>query len=389
MNKIYLDKPIVSVEWLCDNLEVTNLIVLDASMKKATESNTEQSIEQIPNAQFFDIKYVFSDTSNPFPNAVPSAEQFTKEAQKLGIYNDSAIVVYDDKGIYSSARVWWLFKAFGHDNIAVLDGGLSEWIKANHITEPKKHIKVRQGDFVVTYNPKYFKFFNDIQNSIKSKEDLILDARSSDRFNGLVEEPREGLRSGHIPNSKNLPYTVLFEENKFKSEKDLNSIFDTFDSKDKNLIFSCGSGITACILALSADIAGYTKLSVYDGSWTEYGTLTKEDSMETSKQWTKKELVAYILLYASQSDMIVSNKERNVIISKVDMKTFQKIRDEFDEDNDYQSIQKIIAGLKAHNYTKMDNDLLLADIKMLFFADGKFNVSERSMYKMLSKLFQD
>jgi len=108
--------------------------------------------------------------------------------------------------------------------------------------------------------------------------------------------------------------------------------------------------------------------------------------MTTKQHWTKAELVAYILLYASESDMIVSNKERNVIISKVDMKTFQKIRDEFDKDNDYQSIQKIISGLKEHNYSKMDIDLLFADIKGLFFADGNFNVSERTMYKLLKKL---
>ncbi len=108
--------------------------------------------------------------------------------------------------------------------------------------------------------------------------------------------------------------------------------------------------------------------------------------MAKRQHWTKAELVAYILLYASQSDMIVSNKERNVIISKVDMNTFQKIRNEFDKDNDYQSIQKIMSGLKEHNYSKMDIDLLLADIKMLFFADGNFNVSERTMYKLLKKL---
>ena len=108
--------------------------------------------------------------------------------------------------------------------------------------------------------------------------------------------------------------------------------------------------------------------------------------MAKRQHWTKAELVAYILLYASQSDMIVSNKERNVIISKVDMNTFQKIRNEFDKDNDYQSIQKIMSGLKEQNYSKMDIDLLLADIKMLFFADGNFNVSERTMYKLLKKL---
>ena len=386
MNKIYLDKPIVSVEWLNQKLDASNLIILNATMNKVTDPKSAQSSIQIPKARFFDIKITFSNVSDPFPNAVPSENQFTKEAQKLGINKDSAIVVYDDKGIYSSARVWWLFKAFSHENVSVLDGGLPEWINCTYKTEPKKQLKVKQGDFVGIYNPKYFKFFKDIQNSIKNKKELILDARSSDRFNGLVEEPREGLRSGHIPKSKNLPYTVLFDENKLKSEKDLNSIFDTFDSNDKNLIFSCGSGITACILALGADIAGYTKLSVYDGSWTEYGSLTKDNVMTKNVHWTKQELVAYILLYASQSDMIVSNKERNVIISKVDMKTFQKIRDEFDEDNDYQSIQKIMSGLKEHNYSKMDIDLLFADIKGLFFADGEFDQLEKNMFRLLKKL---
>ena len=388
MNKIILEKPIVSTEWLLQNLHSSNLIVLDASMKKATDIDADLTTIQVPNALFFDIKHVFSNTSDQFPNAVPSENQFTTEAQKLGINKDSAIVVYDDKGIYSSARVWWLFKTFGHENVAVLNGGLPEWIKAKYTTEPKQKCQVKHGDFKAKYNSKFFKFFDDIQHSIQKKDDLILDARSADRFNGLVDEPREGLRSGHIPNSKSLPYANLLDENKLKSKDDLMSIFNNFNVSEKNLIFSCGSGITACILALGADIAGFKNLTVYDGSWTEYGSLTKADTMENT-HWTKDELVAYILLYASQSDMIVSNKERNVIISKVDMNTFDRIRKEFKQDNDYQSIQKIVAGLKEHNYTKMDVDLLLADIKLLFFADGNFNVSERTIYKLLKKLLQN
>jgi len=388
MNNINLEKPIVSVDWLHGNINASNLIVLDASMKKATDTDADSTKIQIPNARYFDIKNVFSNTSDEFPNAVPSEEQFTLEAQNIGINKDSAIVVYDDKGIYSSARVWWLFKAFGYDNIAVLDGGLPEWLISNYKTEIKQEHETDKGDFTGTYNVQYFKFFEEIIGLSQNNEHLILDARSADRFNGLVEEPREGLRSGHIPNSKNLPYTVLFEENKMKTAEDLNSIFNNFNVSDKNLVFSCGSGITACILALGADIAGYKNLTVYDGSWTEFGTLTNTEDMEGTIQWTKNELVAYILLYASQSDMIESNKERNIIISKVDMKTFQKIHNEFDKDNDYQSIQKIIEGLKAHHYTKMDVDLLLADIKLLFFADGNFNISERTMFKLLKKLLQ-
>ena len=386
--ELIISTPLVSVDWLQKNLKTNNLVVLDGSMKKVTNSDETISKAKIPNSIFFDIKNVFSNLDDPFPNAVPSEEQFTKEVQKLGINMDSAIVVYDDQGIYSSARVWWLFKAFGHNNIAVLDGGLPEWIKAKYNTDTAQETVSIHGNFEAKYNSKYFKFFKDIQGTITNDNDMILDARSSDRFNGSVKEPRKGLRSGNIPNSRSLPYSKLMDGKKLKEKDELNAIFNTFDYKGKNLIFSCGSGITACILALGAEITGLKNLSVYDGSWTEYGSLTN-NTMGSSNKWSKNELVAYILLYASQSDMVVSNKERNVIISKVDMKTFDKIRKEFHQDNDYQSIQKIIAGLKDHNYTKMDIDLLLADIKMLFFADGSFDVTERTMYKLLNKLLHN
>ena len=268
--------PLIQADWLYNHLNASNLVILDASIKKVTDTSHDLTSVQIPNARFFDIINVFSDLNHPFPNAVPSEEQFTNEARNLGINTDSAIVVYDDKGIYSSARAWWLFKAFGHENVAVLDGGLPEWIKFNYKTESKQKFESQPGDFIGKYNPQYFKFFDDIKRSIDNTDYLILDARSAERFQGLVNEPREGLRSGHIPNSKSLPYTELFIENKMKDWNELISIFNKFANSNKELIFSCGSGITACILALGANIAGYEKLSVYDGSWTEYGTLTNQ-----------------------------------------------------------------------------------------------------------------
>ena len=276
MDKIYLSEPLVSVKWLQENLDASNLVILDATMNKVTDNNSGPTTIQIPNARFFAIKNIFSDTSNPFPNAVPSEDHFTRETQKLGINKDSAIVVYDDNGIYSSARVWWLFRAFSHDNVAVLDGGMPEWLKWNYITEPKQNHKSQTGDFIAKFNPEYFKFFEDIKAGKDDKDTLILDARSSDRFYGRVTEPREGLRSGNIPNSRSLPYTELINENKLKDKNEMISIFNKFDTSKKELIFSCGSGITACILALGAELAGLKEISVYDGSWTEYGTLTKE-----------------------------------------------------------------------------------------------------------------
>ena len=274
MNNVPKFGPLVSVEWLHNHLNDENLIIFDASMNKVTSDANALEELQILNAQFFDIKQVFSNTNAPFPNTVPSEEQFTNEVQKLGVNSDSNIVVYDDKGIYSSARVWYLFKAFGFENIAVLDGGLPKWKSANYPLETKKQQSKEKGNFKAIYNPEAFKFFSGIQKSSKNNNHLIIDARSENRFKGIVPEPRKGLRSGSIPNSVNMPFSKLLNGNCFKSKEDIQKEFDAINTKNEHLVFSCGSGITACILALGAELIGKTNTSVYDGSWTEYGTLT-------------------------------------------------------------------------------------------------------------------
>ena len=275
---LFIKSPIVSVEWLNQNLEASNLIILDASIKKVTSDDIQQTSKQIPSTRYFDIKHRFSNTAAPFPNTVSSQKQFINESRYLGINNASAIVVYDDKGIYSSARAWYLFKAFGFNNIAVLDGGLPDWEKARFKTEDKTEREFSLGDFIGIYNPDYFKFFNDIISISNNPDCLILDARSSDRFNGLVDEPRKGLRSGHIPNSLSLPFGSLLNGNCLKPKEELKSIFQELNAVNKKLVFSCGSGITACILALAANVLDNDNISVYDGSWTEYGTLTNENN---------------------------------------------------------------------------------------------------------------
>ena len=273
-HNIIFDEPIVSVSWLHENLNANNLLVLDASINKVTSaSHNSHSEWQIPTSLFFDIKGLFSDIEGEFPNTFPSAEQFTQEAQKLGVNSNSAIVVYDDKGMYSSARAWWLFKAFGFNNVAVLDGGLPEWQTHNFVIEKKQNNLHSVGNFEAEYQPEFMRFFKDIQQAIPLNT-KILDARSQDRFKGLVKEPRDGLRSGTIPNSRNFPFTDLLNENCFKSRDELSALFHNFvEDKEEPIIFSCGSGITACILALGAILVGYNDISVYDGSWTEYGSL--------------------------------------------------------------------------------------------------------------------
>jgi thiosulfate/3-mercaptopyruvate sulfurtransferase len=264
--------PVVSVKWLHENINAENLIILDGTINKTFDV----SQNQIPNARLFDIKKKFSNTADPFPSAFPSAEQFQKEARNLGINNDSTIVVYDDKGIYSSARVWWLFKAFGYNNVAVLNGGFPSWLKAGYRTEPMKTYQGKKGNFTVYYQPEFMTFFNRIKEASMNKTHTIIDARSTGRFNCEIAEPREGLRMGTIPSSVNLPFTDLLDDGVLKPKVELEKLFYMLADKSDAVIFSCGSGITACVLALGATISGYKNISVYDGSWTEWGSLVEE-----------------------------------------------------------------------------------------------------------------
>lgn len=269
--KVILESPVVSVAWLHDHLDAENLVVLDGTINKTFN----KALFQIPKARLFDIKKRFSNLADPFPSAFPSTGQFQKEAQLLGIHNDSAIVVYDDKGIYSSARVWWMFKAFGFHNIAVLNGGFPEWKKAGFKEESMQEYNGTKGHFEGQLHTNYMMFFEDMKKASIQKTHTIIDARSSGRFHCQVEEPRAGLRMGHIPNSVNLPYTHLMEGGLLKPKVALDKAFYMLAEKEDAIIFSCGSGITACVLALGATIAGYQNISVYDGSWTEWGTLVK------------------------------------------------------------------------------------------------------------------
>lgn len=271
MAAIKLLHPLVSVNWLHNNLNAKNMIVLDGTINKVFD----ESHQQIPNTKLFDIKNKFSDISAEFPSTFPSEEQFKQSARELGIHKDSAVVVYDDKGIYSSARVWWLFKAFGFDNVAVLDGGFPAWKKAGYSTANMKPYIGEFGDFETNFKPNLMVFFDGVVLASETKSHKIIDARSQARFNSLEPEPRVGLRMGTIPNSVNLPFEDLLKNNQFISDESVSLKFQKLAKKDDPIIFSCGSGLTACVLALGATMAGYKNLAVYDGSWTEWGSLIK------------------------------------------------------------------------------------------------------------------
>ena len=388
MSNITLNTNNVSVNWLQEHLNAEQLIVLNATIPKVVGGKSTLSEVQIPRTQFFDIKKEFSDLKGRFPNTIPTEFKFEEAAQRLGVNKDSIIVVYDELGIYSSPRAWWLFKTFGfNNNVVVLNGGLPEWLSKGFSTELKQEHKKPKGNFQATYNSNFITFIEDLDKISTNKNFKIIDARSSNRFKGIKPEPREGLRSGTIPSSINLPYKDVLVNNSLKQKIELETLFKDVATKEQQLVFSCGSGITACILALAADACDYKQVSIYDGSWTEYGTLTTS-IMETPNHWSKEELVAYILLYAANSDYQESNTERNVIISKVDMQTFQKIHDEFDADNDYQSIQKIMASVEAHHYSQEDLSQLFADLKTMFFSDGDYDVLEQNLMLFLKKILQ-
>jgi thiosulfate/3-mercaptopyruvate sulfurtransferase len=265
-------KPILSTKWLHQNLKNSNVIILDASPETNVSGlTTEFPNIQIKGARHFDIKNTFSDSNISLPNTLPSPSHFENECRKIGINSDSIIVVYDNLGTYTSPRVWWMFKVMGHQNVHILNGGLPNWIEKHYEVEPLIKHQYLLGDFKVNFNSNLFVNKQEVLNNIESKKSLVLDARSEERFSGLKPEPRKGIRSGHIPNSKNLPFQKVLNEGKFKSKRKLSKLFDNLNIDDQPLIFSCGSGITACILYVAHELISDKPKAVYDGSWTEWG----------------------------------------------------------------------------------------------------------------------
>ena len=262
--------PLVSTGWLSQQLDNENIIVLDASIQNSTEQL------YIQNSQRFDFKNVFCDDSSDLPGMMPSAEIFNKEAKELGINNDSLIISYDNKGIFSSPRAWWMFKAMGHKNVFVLDGGLPKWIKENRPISKTVADYNQAGNFHGQLESSYIKNSVDILNLHLNDKVQIIDARSTGRFMGTEPEPREGLRLGHIPQSINIPFASLLKDGQYLEHCTLKTIFKVakIDLR-KQQIFTCGSGVTACVVLLAAQIAGYHSMHLYDGSWTEWGASTK------------------------------------------------------------------------------------------------------------------
>ncbi len=271
-----MTSPLLTPQQLNAQLDDPNLILLDVSVPKVTGGNAEESDQTIPGALVVDLKRDFSNSDGRFPNTVPTPKQFEETCNQLGITNESKVVVFDNIGVYSSPRVWWLFRVMGHENVKVLNGGLPEWISAGFptiasVAWDRKGMKSTTV-FHPHYHPEWVKQYEEVLKNVDEDSFTIVDARSKGRFEGTDPEPRKQLRSGCIPHSINLPYQNVLDGNRFKSAKELRAIFNDLNAKNE-LTYSCGSGLTACIVLLAGKLAGIESMKVYDGSWTEWAEL--------------------------------------------------------------------------------------------------------------------
>ena len=269
--KATIPNSIISVQWLVENLAAENLVLFDASMKPIVPipNAVPETPAYIPGSLRFDFDDVLCDHNTPLPHMMPSAEFFEAEMQKLGVDNDSAIVVYDKVGIYSSPRAWWMFRAMGHAQVAVLDGGLPAWLQAGHETVSTLATPTQRGNFASHPQAGLFVDSKYVTHALTDSAFSVIDARSAGRFTGQEPEPRIGVRGGHMPNAVNIPHMDVLENGRISPTTSLLAVFEKY--KNKRLIFSCGSGVTACVVALAAEQAGYKDLAVYDGSWSEWG----------------------------------------------------------------------------------------------------------------------
>lgn len=268
--------PLVTTNWLEANLNLELLILVDVSMSKVVGKKAiEYEIPlYIPNSRRLDLETALCDLNSSQTHAFPTQEQFTAVAQRLGINSESIVVFYDNQGIYSAPRAWWIFHVMGFKNVFVLDGGLPQWLLENRrVVSNTSESEAKVGNIIGIFDPQQICDSNFIVEQLNNKQLTVLDARSRDRFLGTAPEPRSGVRSGHIPNSISLPYPEVLDGHCFKTDKQLAALFSALlGNKSSTLVFSCGSGITACIILLSAVIAGYRDLILYDGSWSDWGS---------------------------------------------------------------------------------------------------------------------
>ena len=269
-----LSSPLVSTEWLAEHLDAPDVRIADASWylpQTGRDAKAEYRAAHIPGAVFFDIDEL-SDEKSALPHMLPPATKFASHMRRLGLGDGNFIVVYDGAGIYSAPRAWWMLRAMGHEEVAVLDGGFPKWKREGRRIE----------DLIAQQHPRHFtprpnnallRSFDQVTQNLSSRREQIVDQRSAPRFAGKEIEPRHGVRPGHIPGSLNVPYSELSsEEGTLRPREELVQVFSSHGvDLMRPAVTSCGSGITAAIGLLALQVAGARDMALYDGSWAEWG----------------------------------------------------------------------------------------------------------------------
>ena len=265
---------LVSTQWLADNMGASDLRIVDASYflpEMGRDAAAEFEAQHIPGAVFMNLAEL-ADSNDPRPNMVPPAEKFASRMQTLGLGDGSRIVLYDNSPLKSAARAWWLFEVFGAPNIAILDGGMAKWLAEDRPTESGKP-QMRHRHFTVWRDDKAVVTKDQIRANIDSKHAQVVDARTMSRFTGEEPEVRPGMASGHIPGSLCLPYSKLFNaDGTWKRGFELRGLFiEAGIDLDKPMITTCGSGVTAADILFAARLLDKRDVTLYDGSWSEWG----------------------------------------------------------------------------------------------------------------------
>ncbi|SMF04907.1 thiosulfate/3-mercaptopyruvate sulfurtransferase [Tistlia consotensis] len=269
------ERCLVSTDWLAEHLSAPDVRVVDATYFlpiEGRDARAEYAAQHIPGAVFFDIDDV-KDPSNPLPHMLPPPEVFSSKVRKLGLGDGNRIVVYDSRGLFSAPRVWWTFRIYGHEDVAVLDGGLPKWLAEGRAVDDHPVLPMER-HFTVRMNSLLLRELEQVQANIASGREQLLDARAAERFRGEVEEVRPGQRRGHIPGSLNLPFLELSAPDGTLLPPDrLRERFAAAGIDPRRpVVTTCGSGVTACVLLLGlARIGAGGNLAVYDGSWSEWG----------------------------------------------------------------------------------------------------------------------
>ena len=271
-------KKLVEIDWLKKNLRKKEIKIIDATWHMpSSELNAFEIFKEkhIPNSLFIDLEEI-SDPNSNLPHMMPSEEHFSKKISSLGIKNSDYLIIYDMYGMFSAARIWFMFKVFGHKKISILNGGFPAWIESNNEISNQVE-KINKTIYKASLDKSLLVDYKDILKNITNNKYQVIDARSPERFSGTNEEPRPDIKSGHIPKSKNLFFNDLIDQNtkKFIEKKEIENLLKKSDiDKNKDIICTCGSGVTACILKFAIELINEKKnIKIYDGSWSEWGSI--------------------------------------------------------------------------------------------------------------------